>query len=347
MLAFAVIGATIGFCVLFVYATQRAALPEFSGDEWLPQIVKLGVFCGVLVALLMLAPLTDVFMYRGLVNEAPRRPLLSTLNLAYALRQATLLAGVGIAFVALILYRTEPPLQWMGPVSMLACALLAGVLGYVTVHQLFRRKDLRAARWYQGLIHAPMSLIVFLVTLLSLVLLVASRWQPSTNPQVLLLATGLALLLAILQTVVFIALQSVQRIGTRLLVATGIVLATATGFAPEAVRLAGLGNLPHARLLMERPLACTVSRHLVLKEWSTSCVNSAATNGDGPVVLDLDVVLRVGSHYTVAAPGALVARSQGSCAPAHHADEAAASERSEKRFSCADIPRDAIKLIRR
>jgi hypothetical protein len=86
-----------------------------------------------------------------------------------------------------------------------------------------------------------------------------SRWAAVTT-----------IMLALLQMFVFLVLQSVDRMAVRLVVAAGIVLAVASLFAADAVRLASLGNLPNAHLVVERPFACRIAKRLDLRDRTRS-----------------------------------------------------------------------------
>lgn len=350
--AFGVIGAAIGFCVLFVYGVQRNALPEFGGDEWLPQFVKLGLFCGVLVALLTMAPLTDVWLHRAFVLERESRSPFWRAAMAfkyhwrYAVRQAALLIGIGLLFIALVLFGTDVPFWKISPTSAVVCALLVGIAGYLLLHHAFRQADpaTPTGTWHRGVIHAVLTHLVYLFELLAVLAMLSGHINASTNLELLALAAGTTIVLALLQMIVFLVLQSVDRMAVRLVVAAVIVLAVASLFAADAVRLASLGNLSNAHLVVERPIACRIAKHLDLRDRDAMCNKTTGGGSDDPALLDVDVVLRVGTQYTVAAPGILASRSADACTSVHHAPASASPPRDARRFPCVDIPRDAVKL---
>lgn len=345
--AFGAIGAAIGFCVLFIYGVHRNALPEFGGDEWLPQFVKLGVFCGVLVALLTIAPATDVWVQRTAIlpsSVAASRSITPAHHWRYAARQAVLLFLMGTLFSVLVLFGDRLPFGPFQPIVWIALSLFAGSVAYVIFHYALRSTSVAApARpWYVGGLLSTVTHLAYLFVLLAFLLMLSERFGPSTESQALGLASCVAILLVVVQAV-FLALQSMKQVRMRLAVAAGFTLIVASAFAPEVVRMASLGNLPNARLAVERPLACIVTRYLHDQEPAGPCSLPQGDAGE-PARLDVDVVLRVGSQYTVSAPGTLSSRPNDTCASVLHAPAGASAARDAHRFACVDIPRDAVKL---
>lgn len=333
--AFGIIGATIGFCVLFVYGVQRNALPEFGGEEWLPQFVKLGLFCGVLVALLTIAPAADTWVQRSTLlprDATPSRSVAPAHHWHYAMRQAVLLLLLGTLFSALVLFGDRLPFGPVRPLFLIGVTLFVGAFAYALAHYAWRsaRSPVPGRPWYVAGLMSVAPHLLYLFVLLALLLMLTERFGPATETQALGVAAGVATLLVAVQ-VIFVALQAMKQMRARLIAAAGFTLVVASAFAPEVVRMASLGNLPNARLVVERPLGCLIAEHLHLGQDGLCSVKSDGASELASV--DVDIVLRAGSQYTVTAPGTLASHPNGTCAP-----------RDARRFACVDIPREAVKL---
>lgn len=344
--AFGVIGAAIGFCVLFIYGVQRNAMPEFGGDEGLPQFVKLGLFCGVLVALLTIAPAADTWVHRSTLfprDTASSQTIAPAHHWHYAARQAVLLLLLGTMFSALVLFGDRLQLGPERPLLLIGLTLLVGALGYPLAHYALRSAQSPAPGrpWYVAGLMSVAPHLTYLCVLLAFLLMLTERFGPSTETQALGMATGVVVLLVAVQ-VVFVALHAMKQVRARLIIAAGFTLMVAGAFAPEVVRMASLGNLPNARLAIERPLGCLIAEHLQLDKHALC---DAKPDNPGELAsLAVDIVLRVGSQYTVTAPGTLLSRPNDTCAAVLHAPAGVSVARDARRFACVDIPREAVKL---
>lgn len=66
MVGAGVIGVAMGLAVLLSYCWGRNAFPDFVGDEWVPQLARIGVFCSLMVMLLMAVPVLDVLAQQSI-----------------------------------------------------------------------------------------------------------------------------------------------------------------------------------------------------------------------------------------------------------------------------------------
>jgi hypothetical protein len=122
-----------------------------------------------------------------------------------------------------------------------------------------------------------------------------------------------------------------------------VVVVVGSYFSPEVVRLAGLGNLPNARISVDTATACELVDHLELTAPALAdpC-KSASSGGAGLVYLDLDIVSRFGGQVVVAAPGSLLQSDDGKCKALLRKPRASPSS-----FRCVEIPRDSVKALSR
>lgn len=340
---FAGVGVVVGLLAVGVWGAQRGALPDFGGDEWLSQLVKLGLMCGVLVAVLVAPAAVDGWIYRtGWMADDPPRPgqPLAWRQLTHAARQGVMMFAICSIWGAVIAFRPLPVILGVFgiPALMVVFAIVVAALHHVArrsgapVSPLPDRFD-RFERWFNrhGLGVLPQALL--LLSIAMLLPLIDDRVRQWTPWSALAAFVVYGALTGVLSAVAILSARPVPgAVWTRLATVGILSLAIAGLMAPELVRLAGLGNLPRARLLLEPAQACEVERHLAAADrTATPCAG-----GDGLRLVEADIVSRLGAHYTLAPAGALAAQPAGRCASAPAA-----------RFPCLDLPRDAVKLLLR
>jgi hypothetical protein len=109
LVAGGVLGAGIGLLVLSAYGFKRDALPLFNADEWVPQLVSLGFFCGLMVGLLSAVPWLDARVDRSFVVATPSDAA------AGRIAQFVLQVVIGSALLACVAFVKAPVL---GPCLM-------------------------------------------------------------------------------------------------------------------------------------------------------------------------------------------------------------------------------------
>ncbi|MEF7613317.1 hypothetical protein V4F39_05285 [Aquincola sp. MAHUQ-54] len=350
-------GATLGLLAAGAFSIGRGVMPEFGGEEWLSQFLKLGLACGAVIWLLAAGVLADVWVCREL--WFPRWPSATAARMVrrYAMRQSLVLLLFGGLFGVVVLYAS----RYAGLAAM-ACMVFVGRVVYAVLH---RGRPLHgsADRWdrfhSQALFFLlpVLPLAALVVVIASLVSIVGSRGQDWSNHEILLLIVGLSAGLALLHAVVIVAAHGERGLrwaGIRptLVIAGGVAAIVATSLAPELMRAAALGNLQQACLVVEPVVARHIERWLMPAEHSSPCSMPTAPELR---VIEVDVVSRLGAQYTLAASGRLEAQPNGRCAPLHRTGvrvaqpgvQAPASARGQQLFPCIDIPRDAVKLVLR
>lgn len=344
MVGAGVIGVAMGLAVLLSYGWGRNAFPDFGGDEWVPQLARIGVFCSLMVMLLMAVPVLDVLAQHSIDQASvPKPPLWRWGWLLLTCVHAT----VGLVFLVVVWLLREPGIGGLAVLSL----LVTGTAMYVEVQVVWG-----GARWPRAFVD-KLEVVwlvlggqtLYLLLLLVLWVIAEGRFQRTDGIGSWLLLVAVALLFAVCRS----SVGSVYKVGSANLTRVGVAglsLVIAIVFAPEIVRMAGFANLPHMRLLLERNTACEVARHLVLtqEEVVAECAKASAGAMQPQLSMDADVVSRVGGHYVLTGPGELLNVANGGCNNVHSLrGERAAVVGDLRPLRCVEIPRDAVKAVLR
>ena len=363
--SYAVIGMFIGFIALALYAVGRNAIPEFSGDEWIPQLAKLGFFCGLFVALFAIISALDRLVLTTAIgplrDEDPcltdkDRANLRKAHLTFVFQQVGIGFFSAAVFAALVVVSALyfPDSNVLGPllaifVSTLICMGSPWLIDKTKPNQYFPgQTDIAASRLFSGLAH-----LVHLSWLTGVIYVLAVQSQVEDSGKFTLLVFAVILSFAVYRLVSQGALIWVKYMRThqaRAIVAlatmlTGLVAAV---FFQQVVRMAMMGNLPYVSISLDGPLACTVLQHLKSPQKALCEVPPNDLAGK-LLTFEVDVVSRVGASYIVAVPGALDAHPNGKCNPVHHGPASRKPNKNEEQkwFACVEVPREAIKLVPR
>jgi len=354
---FAAIGVTVGFFVLAAYSIPAHTVPEFGGDEWIPQLAKLGGFCGLMVALLTFTPAVDLWFYTSLFapkrasgTSAKSRP---SADESLRARKMYVFAGwhflwelvVGFIFVGLLALITH--CKWPAPWMLVAPAI--GILGIVALIVVrTKSKKWGISEWVEALVQAGSVHVSGVAILLVLLLILHDRFQIVDDKDLWWFFPSVVAGHAVYRLVV-VGAFSYQNVRARLVLAAALTLGIACFFSPTVVRIAGLANLPNTRIALERGTACVVARHLDLSKSHVDviCVKPADGALDTYADLEIDVVSRVGAQYTVAASGVMRQKPKGACNNVQGGAKTNQQSPDNPPYACVDIPRDAIKLTLR
>lgn len=346
--AFGVIGLATGMVVVFVFGVNRNALPYFGGDEWLPQLVSVGLLCGVFSMFLVSLPLVDVVARGEIPEHASQWPLgrPPTLVSVQVLGPFFVYLLSGLACVAAISWGVSVGVSIFVPFLVLPLVSAA-----VDVAILRRVAGITAREPWKSYLPVwtvfALTHLMYLVLLLMLIVLVLQR-APVNEDKLWLTLGTVGFLLAVYRGAAFVVAAVMGR--DRSVVVSLVAFVSLIGViaSAEVMQAARLGNMPLTQLRMERSLACTVAQHLQLGEW---CGRNCHQDSDAKdsLVLRVDVVSRIGGQQVLAAPGMLRSAPSGKCRRPESSQAArqGADPESVKEFPCVEIPSDAIQAVLR
>ncbi len=375
--SYAVIGGAIGFVVLFVYCVGRNALPEFRGDEWIAQLVQLGFFCSFFVAVFAAIPSLDLAVHttaygsftdqNGWIKKLDSSALKKTHAHQVNLQAlwGVLTTGFFLGSISLLAYFHPVVPIWatiaiLSSVTILA-ALLHGCV-YIKQAKRFRMKQVDV---FAICILCGCGYSLNMLVLLAMSEVISSLYSVHDDLSYLGLLVGLGVVLAAYRWIYQIAMIAIafqrERQVRSVLVLTAVLTLGLAVFSPPAVmRMTAMGNLPHASITLEAPLACKVLKHLHAEEWKAAQLNVEQKNAEplkfcqqsskdlaGELLtFKIDVVSRVGSSYIVAKAGDLGKFSNGQCNRVHSAVDSSKSADNKNKgwFACAEFSRDTNKL---
>lgn len=336
-----------GLWVVLVYGMQRNAMPYFGGDEWLPQLVSIGISCGLMAALLVCLPGLDVHVYSSIHRQLGagahgRPPTVATFLRHRAMAQLF----SGFLLVMLVFCTADP--TGAGIQLLVVGIVVLGVLAEVGLAGSgVDKKHWRpwpgwgeAAHKLFGLQALQLGLLVWLW------LLMGQRLELESESKIRAAFTLVVVALAVYRASFLWFFLKGGSMRTRLHFLLALVAVISATFAPEILRVAGLANLPGARLQVDLATARTVVGHLqgADKASSLTCERPQQDDpGECTVRLKVDVVSRVGSTYLLAAAGTLADRKAGACAGVH----VQSLIQQRDKFSCVQLPRDAVRAVLR
>lgn len=336
-----VLASLFGLWVVLAYGIQRNAMPRFDGDEWLPHLVGAGISSGLMAALMMCLPVLDVYVHRSMGRR-------SGAGMGWFMAHRLLAQCFsGLLLLLVVLNGTFSP-AW-SPEVLSAVIIVLGALADLSLTQA-RTVTGPSRRGWPELGEAVVQRLglhaMQIFVLLWLWLIVMQRFDLDGEAGVRIACALVVVCLALYRAFfVWIFLTDGTARG-RLLCLLALVAGISAFFAPEILRVAGLANLPKARLQLELATARTVVGHLegVDAAGALQCDASGKGSGDGCTVrLTVDVVSGVGSSYLLAAKGTLVDRKAATCNTVH--EQRTAFRRDS--FACIQIPRDAVKAVLR
>jgi hypothetical protein len=369
MTSYAVIGTAIGLISLALYAVGRNAIPKFSGDEWIPQLAILGLFCGLFVAVFASIPVLERLVHTTAIG--PLRdddPLLTDRDRAklrkphlnFVVQQvcAGFIGAVAFAVFLVVWGVNRPDSNVLGP-SLAFLFYTAVCLGFPRLIDQIK-PDWSVPKnkeivWLSGFAHW-----VHLLWLVGLIWVLTVRYRVDDSRMfIFLVLTAVSVFTAyrFISQVALILAKSVKAIVALATVLSGVVVAVLCG---SAMRMAAMGNLPHVPITLEAPLACKVLKHLHAEELKAAhldakqlnaaglkrCQQSSADQAGELLTFEVDVVNLVGSSYTVAKAGDLEKFPEGKCHRVHGSAgrNTLADKKNIDWFPCAEFPNDANKV---
>ena len=333
-----VLAVVMGLVVLGGYGDLRNVVPVFDGDEWLPQLVSIALFCSLLVAFLSVLPWLDLMLVPTFSGKsAPDQKQIISPGTRYLLVHA----AAGLVLLGCVAWITNPAARGLAFLGIVVVGALFAVEWELVWGRSTAPQQDNAPVVIGCLAVAGMVVQLILVLMVSAVM--NKRLPVAAGIQEWLPAIAVVMVMVVCRWAFLAVLRGAQ-LKLKVIGAAVPILVIGFLFSPEIVRMAGLGNLPNARLVLEGDAACEVARHLRLVEADAGCALSKVPE---QLALHVDIVSRVGGFYVLAAHGDLDRMRDGKCQFTHAGSVDRPLSKDPASFRCADVPRDAVKLILR